>query len=321
MDKIIIDSQQKKKSGHFALNLKYIEDIEDISLNLSTVIEVCEDKIKEKKFNLADKYLTLASRLSSYGNEKVNGLKLNYYYSNILYKYENKEYESILGAIDLLLKLKTFFPLVYSFEKIDGFNVDKALNEIKLIEANIDLFRLLEVKHKEGEYLSLKEIKELNEYLVKNEDLKIISLKQLLINIVNDEIKDLKNCSNEKAVSFICSFLREEYSGNFFDSKEFLNVINYYKEFENYYTLSEVADKAYLLYKFNNGKDLNEKVQALYSNLIPKYLNLSTLYKEHLVNEIVENKDKYYIIDEFFNMLNEKLDALDKENKNNSIPV
>lgn len=320
MDKIIIDSSQKIKSGHFALNLSNLENIKDIHLDLAYIKEEFDIYLEKNNFKMSKEYLTLAERLSSYGNEIINNMKLNFYFKYIVFrnKIVNK---SVLEVIEVLNSINIFYSICYSSSNFLDFDLDKNINIIKSIENNIDLTKLLEEKYKNDEILSLKEIKEIDKYLSQKSNDKLKEIKDLIVKNINIKIDNIKKLSNEEKVKFICDFLRFEYDAKFFVSREFLHLINNYNEFENYYILSELADKAYLLYKFNHGKDVYSKAIALYSNLIPKYLNLPMYYKEYVVNELLEYKNKYYNVDEFIFNLNDIIDNLNNINKINFIPV
>lgn len=320
MDKIIIDSSQMIKSGHFALNLSSLENIKDIHLDLAYIKEEFDIYLEKNNFKMSKEYLTLGERLSSYGNEIINNMKIRFYFKYIVFK--NKiENKSILEFLEILKSSNIFYSICYSLSDFLDFDIDNNINIIKSIENSINLTKLLEEKYKNDEILSLIELKELEKYLSKKCNDKLKEIKDLLVKSINENVDNLKNLSNEEKIKFICDFLRFEYDAKFFVSREFLYLINNYNEFENYYILSELADKAYLLYKFNHGKDVYSKAIALYSNLIPKYLNLPMYYKEYVVNELLEYKNKYYNVDEFIFNLNEIIDNLNNINKINFIPV
>lgn len=322
MNKIIIDSLPKKKSTHFALNLNDIGNIKNIDLDLKSIKDKFNKAIEKGNFTLAKEYLILGERLSSCNNENLNNMKLNYYFKYIIYKNSNS-YKELLDFLDILNNIDIFYSLCYYLSNVLDFNIDESIRIVKEIENSINLVEILENKYKNKKNLSLKEIRALDKYLEENNDKNLKLLKDLLIESINNSVKNINNASNDNRVNFICTFLKDEYKEDFFVSKEFLYVINNYNEFENYYVLSEVSDKAYLLYKFNNAKNIYDRVEALYTNLIPDYLNLPIYYKEFVINELLEYKDKYCNIDEFFYILNDILIKvnLNSINKSNYIPV
>lgn len=320
MHKIIIDSSQKRKSGHFALSLSNIENINDIELDLNLIREKFNIYLGKNDFLLSMEYLALGEKLASYGNEIINNMKLNFYFKYIVFK-DKISKKSILDCLDILKNINIFYSISYSLSNFLDFDINESIKIIKGIENNINLLELLKEKFEDNDYLSLIEIKELEKYLLEKKDDNLKKLKEVLITEVDNKIKNLKNTSNEERVNFICNFLKEEYKKEFFISKEFLYLINTQNEFENYYILSEISDKAYLLYRFNNAINISEKIIALYSDLIPRYLNLPSYNKLYVVNELLEYKEKYYNINEFMVNLNIIIDKLDSINRINFISV
>ncbi|MBB6713508.1 hypothetical protein [Clostridium gasigenes] len=324
MNKIILDANQRKKSGGFVLNLNNIESIENLHLNLTNIIEECKEEISKQNFNSAKDLLNLSLKLSDYGDEEVNNIKLKYYFENISYKYENNKKADINVCMDLLLDIKMFFSIVHSQHRLNNPETEIMINNLNKVKESILIEELLEKEIGNYEdYGSIKKIEELEEFSKEYSLKEIEELKVAYVSKINETIISLKDKPSDLAISSIKKILENKYPTDYLVSEEFLNIIikDNYKNIENYNALLEFTDKAYLVYRFNISSSLEEKIKVLYSNLIPNYIELPIILKEYVVNQLIVIKEQYFIVSEFFEVLNNIIKKVNMENKSNAIPI
>lgn len=321
MNKVIIDTNQIKKISGFVLNLDKIENIENIYLDLDNAIKECEVKISEGNFELAKELLHLANKISEYGDGRVNTLKVKYYFESINYKYKNNKHNDLKGAMELLLEIKMFYLILSSLSNADEELVNSSIESIKNIKESILIEELLESEIKNSvATVSVKKLDQFSEVYTFKE---LEKLKKIYKCKINEDITALKDKSSFEVIDLVKKILKDEYPLDYLNSKELNNLIikDSKIKFENYNTLLELANKAYLVYRFNKSESLKEKTKSLYSNLIPSYIDLSIINKEYVAKQLSELNEKYLVVDEFFEVLNSKIEEINKIKKSNSVPI
>ncbi|MBB6631503.1 hypothetical protein LGK99_04475 [Clostridium algidicarnis] len=324
MNKIILDLNHIEKSSDFLLNLNNIEDIENLHLDLTNIIKECEEAISKKNFPLAKELLNVALKLSDYGDEKVNSIKNKYYFENINHKYKDIKKLKLKDAMNLLLEINMLFSILYSQSGLNSRETESIINNLNKIKEDIPIKELVHKNIENSEaHSSIKELEDLEQFSKEYKLIEIEELKLMYINKINEIIVSLKDKSLIDAINLVKKILKDKYPKDYLGSEEFLNsgIKDNYKNIENYNALLEFADKAYLVYRFNISSSVKEKINILQSNLIPTYIELPSIYKEYVVNQLIIAKKEYSIISEFFEVLNNIIETINEEEENKSIPI
>lgn len=325
MENIILDSINSKKGGDFTLNLKNLEGLNDLNLDIKSALEALEESIEFKNFKVGDFQINLLKKISNYGDKDVDFARINYYYHKIIFKFNNLREPKVYDSLDLFFEIKSFRSFIISLrhEGVGEFTKDY-LEEVKKIQEALNINEILHNKYiTEEKSPSFEEEKLLKKYFsfVKSEEVRIIEK-----NIEEKKEKDLnyiKSLKSDKVANALKELLSEIYNESFFKSMEFLNITinNKYTEFENYEALLEFVNKEYLVYRFNKGKSTKEKDVAIIEMGVKDYLNLPTFSREIVVNNLMLRCRSYNIIEEFFKALEEEIKEVQKLKIFDFIPV
>lgn len=328
-NKIVIDIKENN-SDSFVLNLKDIDSLSSIHLSKQGIVSECEEVIKKKDFEYAKELLKLAVKLSSYGDKEIDELKDKVYGYSIIYKYDNRNNERLDFYLSLLLEIKTFISIIQSQVNLE-FNeeivslikkikdIKEEININKLIDETIRKIKNIDVNVKELEYIIIYTEENSNKEL--KEKLKILS--DLYKEELNNRIVNISKLAVLEEISRMKQILDNVYEKEFFESEEFIDLILRTKTsgYENCNILLELIDKEYLVYRFNNEKNLEKKKYLLYNELLPGYIELPILYKEYVIEELTKRKNKYRSFEKFNNVVIDIINEVNILKEIKSIPL
>lgn len=153
----------------------------------------------------------------------------------------------------------------------------------------------------------------------RNEKLKDITKE---IKVIREEIRNglEKNLDTNSVIkSDIEKKLAHMYGENFYNSDIFIRFEEENKIEDKDILLNEIS-KIYLVYKFNIGKNEEQKVTALYSRELGEFLELSLIEKQYVVSEILKEKQVFNTFEEFYCILQKNINKV-KEYDERSIPL
>lgn len=328
-NKIIIDINENNNDS-FVLNLKNIDSLNSIHLNKEDAMAECEEAIEEKDFEKAKDLLELSIKLSSYGDNDINQLKDKFYGYKIIYLYNYKNDKSIEFYLSLLLEINKFFSIIHSQISLElNEELNSIINKISDIKKEIDVKNLIEY--------SIENIKDINvnvqtlEYIDGyKEESNNNELKQSLDRLyrvyeleIDNTIKNICKLPLLDEISKIKQILKNIYDNSFFETEEFANLILRTRNdgYENYKTLIDLINKEYLVYRFNNEKNLEKKKYLLYSDLLSNYVELPIIYKEYVIEKLVEMNSKYRNFEKLSNTINDIIKDISINQPIKFIPV
>lgn len=325
MDKIILDTNQRKKNSDFVLNLNGILDIEDINLDINNVIEDLNREIENKNFEKAKKYSDLLFKISEYGNKDVDVARIKYFYNKIIYNYYKLDKQNIKEIISLIKEIDSFMSFILSlrYDDLNDYVYDK-LEVIKNIKQELDIIQIVKKTYSDSyDKVIIEDIRIINEVIKVTKTKEITEIKYKLEEEVQKKINTAKILNELEAVKIIKEILINEYENDFFKSFEFLNItLDFkYKEFENKDTLLEFTNKVYLVYRFNKRNTKNEKINELITYGMNDFINLPILFREVVIEKVTSFREKYTIVEEFFFILNKEIDCVKNIKNINFLPI
>ena len=80
-------------------------------------------------------------------------------------------------------------------------------------------------------------------------------------------------------------------------------------------------DKYYLIYRYNSLESYKEKRDILLKLLIGNLINVSKIYRDIIIENILENEKKYYEMNDFYDEVNKILEFIRKQNRLNAIII
>lgn len=308
MGKVILDTGNLKESNTFVLNLKGLEKLNNVNLDKAMVIEEIKEDIKNNDFSLGEERVKLLIKLSDYGDRNSDFTRVEFYYRKI--KFNNLNKRTVKDHINLFLEISSFISYYISLRNEDlSENFEGYINEIKEIEGTLKVNELLEDRYIINKNLAtVEEIDLIKKYLEKNKKT-TKELKEKLQIALEEGFNKLKTLDEKEAVEFIRNLFENKCEEEFFSSVEFLNITlkNRYKEFENYNDLLDFVNKEYLLYRFNESKNLSEKADILIELFMDDYINLSRIEREIIVNKLMIKKERYNLLEEVKDLLLEEI--------------
>lgn len=325
MDKIILDTNQRKENSDFVLNLNGVLDIEDINLDINKAIEDLNREIENKNFEKAKKYSDLLFKISEYGNKDVDVARIKYFYNKIIYNYYNLDKQNIKEIISLIKEIDTVISFILSlrYDDLNDYVYDK-LEVIKNIKQELDIIQIVKKTYSDSyDKVTIEDIRIINEVIKITKTKEITEIKYKLEEEVQKKINTIKTLSELEAMKIIKEILINEYENDFFKSFEFLNItLGFkYKEFENNDTLLEFTNKAYLVYRFNKRNTKNEKINELITYGMNDFINLPILFREVVIEKVTSFREKYTIVEEFFFILNKEIDCVKNIKNINFLPI
>lgn len=325
MEKIILDTNQRKKSGDFVLNLNGILGIKDINLNIDNAIEDLNKEIENKNFEKAEEYSNLLFKISDYGDRKVDFARVIYFYNKIIYNYENLDRENIIDFIKINKEINSFMSFIISlrYDDLNDFTTDK-VRKVKEIKNELDITEVIKERYKSSyDKVTIEDIRIINEAEKVTRNDEIIEIKKKLEEELKKKLDIIKTSDEIEVVKRIKEILINEYEKDFFASHEFLNITldSKYREFESKDTLLEFTNKAYLVYRFNESNTKDEKIKELITYGIDDFINLPTLFREVIVEKVSSVRDRYNIVEEFFTILHKEINDIKNIRNINFLPI
>lgn len=328
-NKIIIDINENNNDS-FVLNLKNIDSLNSIHLNKEDAIVECEEAIEKKDFEKAKDLLELTIKLSSYGDNDVNQLKDKFYGYRIIYLYDYKNDKSIEFYLSLLLEINKFFSIIHSQIDLEiNEEINSIINKITNIKKEIDIKNLIEysIKNIKGINVTLKILEYIDKY---REESNSNELKESLDKLyryyeleIDNEIKRICKLPLLEEILSIKQILKNIYDDSFFETEEFANLILRTRNdgYENYKALIDLINKEYLVYRFNSEKSLEKRKYLLYSDLLSNYIELPIIYKEYVIEKLVEMNSKYRNFEKLNNTIDDIIRDISKDQPIKFIPV
>lgn len=328
-NKIIIDINENNNDS-FVLNLKNIDSLNSIHLNKEDAIVECEEAIEKKDFEKAKDLLELTIKLSSYGDNDVNQLKDKFYGYKIIHLYDYKNDKSIEFYLSLLLEINKFFSIIHSQIDLEiNEELNSIINKITDIKKEIDIKNLIEysIKNIKGINVTLKILEYIDKY---REESNSNELKESLDKLyryyeleIDNEIKRICKLPLLEEILSIKQILKNIYDDSFFETEEFANLILRTRNdgYENYKALIDLINKEYLVYRFNSEKSLEKRKYLLYSDLLSNYIELPIIYKEYVIEKLVEMNSKYRNFEKLNNTIDDIIRDISKDQPIKFIPV
>ncbi|MBU3209368.1 hypothetical protein KPL28_06930 [Clostridium algidicarnis] len=324
-NRYILEKQMMHNDDSFVLDLSNIKFIKDINLDLDNNLLQCNKAIESFEFNKAMDYLKVLESISEYGNKEVDKVRNKMNFEMIRFLYSNVEGKDISFYVDILLKIKTFFNLLYSQHNLEmNEELEKMVSDLKDIEKEVstNICDIITLSFK-SEVGAIKKITSVNILIdgIGNIENKL-EIEELNKNYEN-KINNIISTMEKSKLGEIRSLLINTYEEDFLNSKEFIEVITNidYIKLESYYDLLQLANKSYLIYNFNKSYTFREKMSLLYNNNLSEFLELPVLYKEHIVEEILEKSEDISSVEKFFSTFNNRTNEKKQQMNKNSIPL
>lgn len=328
-NKIIIDINENNNDS-FVLNLKNIDSLNSIHLNKEDAIVECEQAIEKRDFKKAKDLLELSIKLSSYGDNSIDELKDKFYGYKIIYLYDYRNNTSIEFYLSILLEINKFFSIIHSQINLElNEELNYIINKLSDIIKEIDIKNVIQynIENIKDNDVSIKGLEYIERYREENNS---TELKESLDRFyktyeleIDNEIKNICKLPLLEQLSKIKQILKEVYDNSFFETQEFANLILRTRNngYENYKTLLDLINKEYLVYRFNNEKNLEKKKYLLYSELLSNYVELPIIYKEYVIEKLVEMKNKYIDFEKLSNTINDIIKEIGKNQPIKFIPI
>lgn len=328
-NKIIIDINENNNDS-FVLNLKNIDSLNSIHLNKEDAIVECEQAIEKRDFKKAKDLLELSIKLSSYGDNSIDELKDKFYGYKIIYLYDYRNNTSIEFYLSILLEINKFFSIIHSQINLElNEELNYIINKLSDIRKEIDIKNVIQynIENIKDNNVSIKGLEYIEKYREENNS---TELKESLDRFyktyeleIDNEIKNICKLPLLEQLSKIKQILKEVYDNSFFETQEFANLILRTRNngYENYKTLLDLINKEYLVYRFNNEKNLEKKKYLLYSELLSNYVELPIIYKEYVIEKLVEMKNKYIDFEKLSNTINDIIKEIGKNQPIKFIPI
>lgn len=328
-NKIIIDINENNNDS-FVLNLKNIDSLNSIHLSKEDAIVECEQAIEKKDFKKAKDLLELSIKLSSYGDNAIDELKDKFYGYKIIYLYDYRNDKSIEFYLSILLEINKFFSIIHSQINLEiNEELNYIINKVIDIRKEIDINNVIQynIENIKDNNVSVKGLEYIEKYREENNS---TELKEILDRFyrayeleIDNEIKNICKLPLLEQLSKIKQILKNIYDNSFFETQEFSNLILRTRNngYENYKTLLDLINKEYLVYRFNNEKNLEKKKYLLYSDLLSEYVELPIIYKEYVIEKLVELKNKYIDFEKLSNTINDIIKEIGNDQPIKFIPI
>lgn len=325
MEKIILDINQKRKSGDFVLNLDGILGIEDINLNIDDVIEDLNKEIENENFERANKYNNLLIKLSEYGNKKVDMARIRFYNNKISYYYKNLDKDDIDGRIEINREINNFKSFLLSLRYNDlDINIEDVFKDLENIKREVTLTKYIIDRYDNCKNINLQHIRIINKAIDLESNHEINEVKNKMEERLNEIIASLKGLNKADVSENVKKILVGEYEEDFFSSEEFYHNVTLnlkYNELENYKDLLKYIDKVYLLYSFNKAENIDKRIEKILNYGMDEFINIPQLIRELSVDKISSRDEKILLVDDFFNILYGEINKFEKFISINSLQI
>ena len=318
--KYVIDIRENNDSNDFVINIGDIYNLNSLDLDINSCLINYKKALNKCDLEEASEILLILKELTEYGDKRFSDATILFKIKEILLFYKNMDCKNIIDSMNILLKIRGFFNFLSSqitFEYDD--ENTPLIEEIKAIRDNVKIEELLDKNLYQNYNPSIEDLEVIERFL-KNFNYKNY---EFLDNIyvffeekINRKIKNLNKCKFED----IKNIFKDKYDNNFYESSEFKsllnkNIINNYKEF------SLLVDRYYLIYRYNSLESYKEKRDILLKLLIGNLINVPKIYRDIIIENILENEKKYYEMNDFYDDVNKILEFIRKQNRLNAIII
>lgn len=318
--KYVIDIRENNYSNDFVINIGDICNLNTLDLDINSCLANYKKALNKCDLEEASEILLILKELTEYGDKRFSDATILFKIKEILLFYKNMDCKNIIDSMNILLKIRGFFNFLSSqitFEYDD--ENTPLIEEIKAIRDNVKIEELLDKNLYQNYNPSIEDLEVIERFL-KNFNYKnyefLDDIYVFFEEKINRKIKNLNKCKFED----IKNIFKDKYDNNFYESSEFKsllneNIISNYKEF------SLLADRYYLIYRYNSLESYKEKRDILLNLLIGNLINVPKIYRGIIIENILENEKKYYEMNDFYDDVNKILEFIKKQNRLNAIII
>lgn len=318
--KYVIDIRENNDSNDFVINIGDICNLNALDLDINSCLVNYKKALNKCDLEEASEILLILKELTEYGDKRFSDATILFKIKEILLFYKNMDCKNIIDSMNILLKIRGFFNFLSSqitFEYDD--ENTPLIEEIKAIRDNVKIEELLDKNLYQNYNPSIEDLEVIERFL-KNFNYKnyefLDDIYVFFEEKINRKIKNLNKCKFED----IKNIFKDKYDNNFYESSEFKslldeNIISNYKEF------SLLADRYYLIYRYNSLESYKEKRDILLNLLIGNLINVPKIYRGIIIENILENEKKYYEMNDFYEDVNKILEFIKKQNRLNAIII
>lgn len=318
--KYVIDIRENNDSNDFVINIGDICNLNSLDLDINSCLANYKKALNKCDLEEASEILLILKELTEYGDKRFSDATILFKIKEIILFYKNMDCKNIIDSMNILLKIRGFFNFLSSqitFEYDD--ENTPLIEEIKAIRDNVKIEELLDKNLYQNYNPSIEDLEVIERFLkdfnYKNYEF-LDDIYVFFEEKINGKIKNLNKCKFKD----IKNIFKDKYDNDFYESSEFKsllnkNIINNYKEF------SLLVDKYYLIYRYNSLESYKEKRDILLKLLIGNLINVPKIYRDIIIENILENEKKYYEMNDFYDDVNKILEFIRKQNKLNAIII
>lgn len=318
--KYIIDIRENNDSNDFVINIGDICNLNSLDLDINSCLFNYKKALNKCDLEEASEILLVLKELTEYGDKRFSDATILFKIKEIILFYKNMDCKNIIDSMNILLKIRGFFNFLSSqitFEYDD--ENTPLIEEIKAIRDNVKIEELLDKNLYQNYNPSIEDLEVIERFLkdfnYKNYEF-LDDIYVFFEEKINGKIKNLNKCKFKD----IKNIFKDKYDNDFYESSEFKsllnkNIIGDYKEF------SLLVDKYYLIYRYNSLESYKEKRDILLKLLIGNLINVPKIYRDIIIENILENEKKYYEMNDFYDDVNKILEFIRKQNRLNAIII
>lgn len=318
--KYVIDIRENNDSNDFVINIGDICNLNTLDLDINSCLANYKKALNKCDLEEASEILLILKELTEYGDKRFSDATILFKIKEIILFYKNMDCKNIIDSMNILLKIRGFFNFLSSqitFEYDD--ENTPLIEEIKAIRDNVKIEELLDKNLYQNYNPSIEDLEVIERFLkdfnYKNYEF-LDDIYVFFEEKINGKIKNLNKCKFKD----IKNIFKDKYDNDFYESSEFKsllnkNIINNYKEF------SLLVDKYYLIYRYNSLESYKEKRDILLKLLIGNLINVPKIYRDIIIENILENEKKYYEMNDFYDDVNKILEFIRKQNRLNAIII
>ena len=318
--KYVIDIRENNDSNDFVINIGDICNLNALDLDINSCLINYKKALNKCDLEEASEILLILKELTEYGDKRFSDATILFKIKEIILFYKNMDCKNIIDSMNILLKIRGFFNFLSSqitFEYDD--ENTPLIEEIKAIRDNVKIEELLDKNLYQNYNPSIEDLEVIERFL-KNFNYKnyefLDDIYVFFEEKINGKIKNLNKCKFKD----IKNIFKDKYDNDFYESSEFKsllnkNIINNYKEF------SLLVDRYYLIYRYNSLESYKEKRDILLKLLIGNLINVPKIYRDIIIENILENEKKYYEMNDFYDDVNKILEFIKKQNRLNAIII
>ncbi len=318
--KYVIDIRENNDSNDFVINIGDICNLNTLDLDINSCLANYKKALNKCDLEEASEILLILKELTEYGDKTFSDATILFKIKEIILFYKNMDCKNIIDSMNILLKIRGFFNFLSSqitFEYDD--ENTPLIEEIKAIRDNVKIEELLDKNLYQNYNPSIEDLEVIERFLkdfnYKNYEF-LDDIYVFFEEKINGKIKNLNKCKFKD----IKNIFKDKYDNDFYESSEFKsllnkNIINNYKEF------SLLVDKYYLIYRYNSLESYKEKRDILLKLLIGNLINVPKIYRDIIIENILENEKKYYEMNDFYDDVNKILEFIRKQNRLNAIII